>query len=286
MIYQYPFESHSFEIIHEAERLQLHYLDEGPKDAPVVVMLHGNPTWSYYYRHVIESLKGPFRCIVPDHMGMGLSSKPENYPYNLARRIEDVEALLKSLDVKSFSLIVHDWGGAIGSGVATNDPSRVNKIVYLNTGAFIDSHIPWQIALCRFPWWSDFCMRGLNLFAWPATFMASSKGLSKEIKEAYLAPYKSYVDRVAIARFVQDIPMEKNHPTYATLKGIEGKLPNLKCSKLLLWGAEDFCFSMHFHKRFQEIFPDAQSHVYTDAGHYVLEDAHGDIEKRIREFLQ
>ena len=128
---EYPFQSHYFNL---EDSQRLHYLDEGSGD--VILMLHGNPTWSYYYRHLIKTLSKNYRVIAPDHIGCGLSSKPQDYNYNLSNHIHNVEKLIEKLGIKKFSLVVHDWGGAIGLGLATKYPSRLQKLIILNTAAF------------------------------------------------------------------------------------------------------------------------------------------------------
>ena len=109
----YPFGNNYLEM----RGLRMHYLDEGPRDAPPVLMLHGNPTWSFYYRNLVRALYGEFRCIVPDHIGCGLSDKPgdDAYDYRLKSRIEDIDTLINHLDLQqALTLVVHDWGGMIG----------------------------------------------------------------------------------------------------------------------------------------------------------------------------
>jgi len=127
----YPFKSHFCDLSYgNGQSAKLHYLDEGT--GPVILMLHGNPTWSFYFRNCIHYFKARgFRCIVPDHMGCGLSDKPQDYSYTLERRIEDVQQLLKHTNVERYNLIVHDWGGAIGMGVAVQNPERVDKIALI-----------------------------------------------------------------------------------------------------------------------------------------------------------
>ena len=98
----------------------LHYLDEGA--GPPVLMLHGNPTWSFYYRDLVLGLRDHFRCIVPDHLGCGLSDKPQDFSYRLEDHIRHVEELVEHLQLERVHLVVHDWGGAIGMGFATRQP--------------------------------------------------------------------------------------------------------------------------------------------------------------------
>src|SRR5262245_5273337 len=117
----YPFQSHWLVL----DGLRYHYLDEGPKEAPPILMLHGNPTWSFYYRPLIPTLSQTHRVIVPDHMGCGLSDKPQNYPYNLEQHIQNVEKLIAHLGLRQITLVVHDWGGVIGMGYATRHPDNI-----------------------------------------------------------------------------------------------------------------------------------------------------------------
>ncbi|MEM7790831.1 MAG: alpha/beta fold hydrolase, partial [Verrucomicrobiota bacterium] len=168
----------------------MHYLDEGI--GPVVLMLHGNPTWSFYYRKVVDRLVAAgYRCIVPDHIGCGLSDKPQNYAYTLKRRIDDVERLIDSLGIDQFSLIVHDWGGAIGCGLAVRRPDALQKLVLLNTAAYLSKRIPWRIAFVKIPYLGEFIIRGLNGFAGPAVVMSVNAPLSRSARSGMLWPYRS-----------------------------------------------------------------------------------------------
>ena len=119
----YPFASH-YAVIAGGRQ---HYLDEGR--GPAVVMLHGNPTWSFYYRNLVLALRDEHRVIVPDHMGCGLSDKPQEYTYTLRQHIDNLEHLLdEELQVPEVDLVVHDWGGAIGMGYAVRHPERIRQI--------------------------------------------------------------------------------------------------------------------------------------------------------------
>ena len=133
--------------------LKLHYIDEGSGEP--VVMLHGNPTWSFYYRHLIDSLRGSYRVIVPDHIGCGLSDKPDDsrYTYTLASRVDDLERLLDHLGLdRDLTLIMHDWGGMIGMAYAARHPERIARLVVSNTAAFhkpASKPLPRALAICR-----------------------------------------------------------------------------------------------------------------------------------------
>ncbi len=266
---------------------RLSFIDANAKSDKVLVMLHGNPTWSFFYRNLIAAFRGEYRCIVPDHIGCGLSDKPQHYSYTLSQHIDNLEALLEHLEVERFTLIVHDWGGAIGSGFAVRHPERIERMVIMNTAAFHMNRIPFSISLCRVPVAGEWIVRKFNAFAKPATIMATAKGLSKEEKESYLEPYNSWNNRIAVARFVQDIPLETEHPTYPVIKGIEAQLPLLKdVPKLLCWGMKDFCFTPRFLHRWQEIFPDSRTCEFPEAGHYLPEDEPEALEQAITAFLK
>jgi haloalkane dehalogenase len=276
----YPFTSHFLQL----ESNNLHYVDEG--SGQPILMLHGNPTWSFYYRNLIQTFKPKFRVVVPDHIGCGFSDKPQDYEYTLENHIQNTYKLIRFLDLKKIILIVHDWGGAIGFGLVTRYPELFDKIVILNTAAFTSQHIPQRINLLRQGKFGEWLTRKLNLFAWPATFMTTTRPLSKSIKQGYLLPYNSWSNRVAVARFVQDIPLEKTHVSYKTLLDIEEKLTSLKHPKLILWGGKDFCFNHHFFEKWVRLFPDADAHWFANAGHYVLEDAQEETSLKIWDFIK
>ena len=141
----YPFESHWLDL----DGVRYHYLDEGPRDAPPVLMLHGNPTWSFYYRTLIPPISERYRVIVPDHVGCGLSDKPQDYTYTLAQHGQNVETLVAALGLKDLTLVVHDWGGFIGMYYATRDPGNVARLVILDTAAFYLDKLPWVLKLAR-----------------------------------------------------------------------------------------------------------------------------------------
>ena len=266
----YPFSPEDFAALSG----RMSYVDHGPRDGRPVLLLHGNPSWSFLWRDLILKLAAQGRRVIaPDHVGMGLSARPDRF-LRLADRIADVEALIAYLGIKEFDMGVHDWGGAIGFGVAGRNPERVGKILVTNTGAFLSERIPARIALCRVPILGRFIVQGLNGFAWPATWMSVEKPLSPSAKAGLLAPYASVAVRRAVADFVADIPMEIDHPTRAVLAGVEASLKGLKGNPMLLcWGMKDFCFDQSFLEGFRSRFPEAQRLLFAEAGHYVLEDA-------------
>ena len=282
----YPFDGKYLDL----DGIRMHYLDEG--DGAPIVMVHGNPTWSFYYRNLVLALRGAHRCIVPDHIGCGLSDMPDDsrYNYTLDRRIADLGELIDHLELAKVDLVVHDWGGMIGLAWATRHAEQVRRVVVLNTGAFhlpASKQVPWQLRLVRDSNLGVFLVRGFNAFARGATRLAVTRGrLPREVRDAYCAPYDSWAHRIATARFVQDIPLRPGDPGYQTVTDTEGRLEALCGHEILIcWGEQDFVFDRHFRANFERIWPHAEVHRFDDAGHYVLEDAAEEVIPLIQRFL-
>jgi len=265
---------------------RMHYIDEGRGD--VITMVHGNPTWSYYFRHLVAALSKNYRVIVPDHIGCGLSAKPQTFEYTLKNHIDNLAALLNTLGITSTSLIVHDWGGAIGLGAAALHRIEIEKLVVLNTAAFRSTRIPLRIRICRWPLVGAFLVRGLNGFARTASFMAVTNPMSRETAAAYVQPYSSWGNRVAVHEFVRDIPLKEGHRSYQTLVDLErfvDKLAENPPPMTIIWGGRDFCFNDHFYNEWRSRFPAAEHHYFENHGHYILEDGHGQVEPIIETFF-
>jgi haloalkane dehalogenase len=266
-----------------------HYLDEGQGREETLLMLHGNPTWSFYYRTLVQGLRDTYRCVVPDHIGCGLSDKPQDYTYTLAKHVENVDTLCSHLRLKNVTLVMHDWGGAIGMGYAVRRPENVKRLVIFNTAAFLSDRIPFSINLCRAPIFGDIAVRCFNAFAGLAVDWACKRRerMTAEVRAGYLAPYDSFANRIANLRFIQDIPLHPGVPSYPVVKHIESRLGEFRrLPKLIVWGMKDFCFDKSFLARWRKIFPEAEVHEVEDAGHYVVEDAYERIIPWMRDFLQ
>jgi pimeloyl-ACP methyl ester carboxylesterase len=271
--------------------LQQHYLDEG--SGKPVVMLHGNPTWSFYYRRLVQALSPRFRTIAPDHIGCGLSDKPgpSRYEYRLQRRITDLETLIDLLGLKQkITLVLHDWGGIIGIAYALRHLDKIDRIVLMNTAAFLppaNKKLPLRLRLIRnIKPLAKPAVLGLNLFAVAALYMASHKGLSAEVKAGLTAPYNCWGNRIATLKFVEDIPLSPDDPSYETVKNVDENLHKLSDIPLLiLWGEHDFVFDRSYLEEWQRRFPDAEVHSFSDAGHYVLEDEPEETIRLVDEFL-
>jgi haloalkane dehalogenase len=281
---EYPFTPHYVSV----NGHRLHVVDRGA--GPAVLMLHGNPTWSFMYRHLVRALSPSLRVIAPDHLGCGLSDKPQDWPYRLSDHIANLEALVdEHLRLDRFSLVVHDWGGPIGMGYAVLHPERIDRLVLLNTAAFLLHRCPWRIRICKLPVFGPLAVRGANAFARAAITMAVGKGhcLSPAARAGMLRPYDTWRNRIAILRFVQDIPLNSRHPTWDLVATIQKNLHLLADRPVLIcWGTQDFCFNEPFLEVWQRYFPRAQVHRFADAGHYLLEDAADRVVPLVQAFLE
>lgn len=267
----YPFDSKFFKL---QEGHMLHYIDEG--QGHPIIMVHGNPTWSFFYRNLVLRLKDRYRCIAVDHLGCGLSDKPQDYTYCLDSHIKNLKNLIDSLNLTTFSLVVHDWGGPIGLRVGQLLNEQLNKIVILNTSAFLSKHLPWRIRMCTWPVVGEWLVRGLNAFSIGATRMAVTQGIPFFIRKGYCLPYDSWKNRIAVARFIQDIPMKNNKQSYVCMQTIQENLTLLRNKQtVIVWGMQDFCFNHLFLNEFKLKWPEAKVFECQNAGHYILEDKEG-----------
>lgn len=269
------------------------YVDEG--DGPPVLLVHGNPTWSFYYRTLLTALPAAgLRGIAADHIGMGRSDKPSaaDYPHTLARRVSDLGEFVDTLALNGpLSIVAHDWGGAIALAWAVEHVDRVDKLVLLNTGAFPlppGRALPWTLRAARLPLVGGFAVRRLNAFSRGALVLGSAqRWLPAEARRGLLDPYDSPAHRVAVHGFVQDIPLTPADPAYGVLARTEQRLHLLGSTPAaIFWGMQDPVFDEVVLEHLAELLPHAQVHRYPDAGHYVLEDAADRIVPLVTDFLR
>ena len=283
----YPFTGQNLDL----DGLRYHYLDEGSGEP--VVMVHGNPSWSFYYRNLVMALRDRYRCIVPDHIGCGFSDKPgdDRYDYTLSRRVDDLERLLDSLGIsKNITLVLHDWGGMIGMAYAVRHPKRIKRLVILNTAAFhLPKEKPFPLALkiCRDTMLGTLLVRGFNAFSLAASFVGCKKNpMSAELRQAYRLPYNTWQNRIATLRFVQDIPLSPGDRNYDLVSAVAAGIDQFRDLPMaIFWGELDFVFDCSFLAEWQRRFPEAEVHRYSDAGHYILEDMKETVTPLIVDFL-
>ncbi|MBB4656597.1 haloalkane dehalogenase [Xanthomonas sp. F14] len=291
----YPFTPQRLEV---RPGIAMSYLDEGPRDGEVVVMLHGNPSWSYLWRHLVSGLSDRYRCIVPDHIGMGLSDKPDDapdaqprYDYTLQSRVDDLDTLLRHLGITGpVTLAVHDWGGMIGFGWALSHHAQVKRLVITNTAAFPlppEKPMPWQIAMGRHWGPGEWFIRTFNAFSSGASWFGVSRRMPAEARRAYVAPYNNWRNRISTIRFMQDIPLSPADQAWSLLERSAQALPSFADRPAFIaWGLRDICFDKHFLAGFRKALPNAEVTAFDDANHYVLEDKHEVLVPVIRAFLE
>ncbi len=283
----YPFVGSRLDL----DGLSLHYLDEGRGEP--VLMLHGNPTWSFFYRNLVLGLREQCRTIVPDHMGCGLSDKPgdDRYDFTLARRVQDLDSLMAHLHIEDrVTLVLHDWGGMIGMAWAVRHPERIARLVVLNTAAFHlppTRTLPPSLWVCRKTKLNDFLIRRSGLFCRMVTRWGCCRRMPERVRDGYLSPHDSGERRLAHLRFVQDIPLQPGDRSYALVSEVQERLPSFRGTPTLIcWGDKDFVFDQHFLAVWQQTLPEAEVHRFPNAGHLVLEDAGEEILLLIRQFLR
>ena len=264
----------------------MHYVDEGR--GSTLLLVHGNPTWSFHWRNLIVGLRNSHRLVAPDHVGCGLSDKPQSYNYRLGQHIANLVEFIDRLDLREITIVAQDWGGAIGLGAALRCQDRFVRFVLLNTAAFPASRMPLRIRICRTPLLGTLAIRGMNAFVRAALRMAVERPdrLTPSVRMGISAPYDTWANRIAIDRFVKDIPMSPGHPSYQTLADIEHGLPQLAYKPFqFIWGMRDWCFTPAFLERFLEFFPHAEVHRLSDAGHWVMEDAPERVVRLVERFI-
>ncbi|MGA9234773.1 MAG: alpha/beta fold hydrolase [Desulfobacterales bacterium] len=284
----YPFTSRFI----ERGGLKYHYLDEGCGEP--VLMIHGNPTWSFYFRTLIKALANTYRVIAPDHIGCGLSDKPglDRYDYRLKSRIDDLADLITRLDLKEkMTLVLHDWGGAIGLATALRRLEQIGRLVLFNTAAFPPpkgKKLPWRLRVIRNTRnLAQPAVLGANLFVRAALLMASRRRLPHEVRAGLAAPYNCWHNRLATLMFVRDIPIDRVDPSYELIHNLDENLHRLSGLPMLIcWGEHDFVFDTDYLDEWRRRFPEAEVHLLPEAGHYLLEDAPDQILTLVNRFLQ
>lgn len=275
----------------------LHYIDEGT--GPTLLMVHGNPTWSFLYRHLINSLKGNYRCIAIDHLGMGLSDKPSTGDYSVAAHTRRLGEAIEALSLGQLTLIVQDWGGPTGLGWAAENKHLVKRLVLLNTFAFPPTakELPLLskqsialgvLASLRMPIIGEFLIQGLNGFVKTAMplGMYKSKSRSASTLNGYAHPYQTYRSRKAILKFPREIPLTPQHSNWQLLSELENNLKNWQVPVLIVWGMKDIALGFSFAERFAQMFPNTKKIAkLEDAGHFLQEDCPEEITEEIEMFI-
>lgn len=248
----------------------LHYLDEG--EGPALLLLHGNPTWSFLYRDVIRGLAGRFRCVALDYPGFGLSHAAAGYDFRPASHARVVERFVEALGLRDLTLVGQDWGGPIGLAVAARHAERMRALVLGNTWAWPvngDPHFE------RFSWLMGgpvgrLAIRHFNAFVnllVPAG--VKRRRLAPDVMAAYRAPTALAPRRMATAVFPREIIRSRDF-----LAEVEAGLPRLAhLPVLLLWGDRDIAFRESERQRLEAALPRHRTVLLHGAGHFIQEDA-------------
>jgi olefin beta-lactone synthetase len=246
-----------------------------------IICVHGNPTWSYLWRHIVQEMGHEYRVIAIDQIGMGFSSRPSG-ARTLKQRIADLDALIQAADVSGpVTLIAHDWGGPVALGWATQHKERVEKLVLFNTGTQIPTTgVPGLIRVANTAFLRNAICSSSKAFLVGAVMPTG--GISRAIRSAYYAPYASAVRRRAIADFVADIPTTDDHVTARELQRVAEQAHEINVPTLLVWGTRDFVFHTGVLADMQKTFPHAET-ITLDTGH--LSPEHPDAARLVHEWL-
>lgn len=259
----------------QAGDVRLHYVDEGPRDAPPLLMLHGNPTWSYMYRRPIAELAAAgHRCVAFDHMGFGRSDKPPYLTgYSLEAHVQNTLALIDDLDLRDVLLVGHDWGGPIGLGAALERRDRLRGLALMNTWAWeLPSFLPPFLREFRTDGLGEILALGGNLFVESIPGGMHRRDTDPLMMEAYRAPFPNYWSRVAPLAFQREIPLTERDRSSGLMGAIHEGLPQLDQPLLLVWGMRDPVFQPVFLDQWRELFPAARVVELDAAAHYLVED--------------
>jgi cis-3-alkyl-4-acyloxetan-2-one decarboxylase len=268
---------------------RLHFVDEGPADGPVLLFAHGNPTWSYLWRHAIAELSSQGqRCVAFDHMGFGRSDKPPTLSaYSLQRHVDNAIALIEELDLRDVTLIAHDWGGPIGLGALLARPDRLKALVLMNTWAWeLPSFLPPFLREFRTEGLGEILALGGNLFVESIPGGMAKREVDPVMMEAYRAPFPDYWSRAGTLAFQREIPLTERDRSAPVMASIQERLPSLDVPVLLVWGMRDPVFQPVFLDQWRELFPKARIVELERASHFLVEDDPEGVTSAIAGFLR
>jgi cis-3-alkyl-4-acyloxetan-2-one decarboxylase len=285
----------------DAPGFRMHYIDEGPHDGQLVLCLHGEPTWGYLFRHLVEALKGTHRIVVPDHMGFGKSATPQDRTYWLQDHVDNLERFVLGLDLRGITLVMHDFGGPVGMGLAARHPDRIRRIISTNGPVSFGqaSAIERLTANAQVSPWFQWIMKaesegrlenvlgelGFNILS---TLKLNGFENHALISDTWLRAYASHFVNPA------DAAGAIGWARGGAIKAHSFEIPDAMAKReiqsrpaLAIWGMADRTLhAEHFLPLFSELFPQAPIHKLTGVGHYCLEDAPEEIAAHITAFLR
>jgi haloalkane dehalogenase len=277
---EYPFKPHYF----KCSAGTMHYIDEG--QGKPIIMVHGNPDWSFFYRNLVKTLSKHYRCIAIDHIGFGLSDKPLDWTYLPEEHAKNFSDFITYLDLKDMTLVVNDWGGPIALCYAVDHAERVDSIVILNTWAWPVNDDWYYQGFSKFMGGpiGRFLVLRFNFFAKVVlkAGYADKTRLTKEIHEHYLKPLEQPKERKGNWIFPKRIidSGEWLRILWSKIDKISNK------PTLILWGLKDIAFREKELKRWVATMSRNEVHTFSDAGHYPQEEKSLEVAKLIEEFLK
>ncbi len=277
---EYPFQPHYLQL----EAGHMHYVDEG--QGQPVLMVHGTPTWSFLYRHLVKGLSPDFRVVAPDNIGFGLSDKPEGWSYRPQDHAKNLSNLIERLELKDINLVVHDFGGPIGLSYAIEHPENVKRLVILNTflwslkgdPAFERPSRLFNNAIGRFAYKQlNFSAVVMVRAAW-----GDKKKLTREIHRHYTQALATPAERQGTWVFVQEVLGSSDwyQSLWLRRQNIQDK------PALIFWGMKDIAFKEKELRRWEELFPHAQVIRFPEAGHFLQEEKWPEMVPIMKDFLK
>ncbi|GAB6179807.1 alpha/beta fold hydrolase [Desulfotomaculum defluvii] len=280
----------------EIEGYNMHYLDEG--DGEVLLMLHGNPTWCYLYRHFIPDLSLAYRCIAPDFLGFGWSDKPAGEDYSLQAQVQRLALFVEKIGLTEITLVLHDIGGIIGLAWAAEHKQLVKRLIILNTSGSVpavwgDQRYlpPWSYLVLwplRIPGLGELLVQGFNFLqrvVMPLAF-SNRRLFTKEARRGFRAPYQRKAERGAQLSTVRQIPILKSDPVYHMLFKTGHSLHGWRVPTQIIWGMKDPSFSPKLIKDLERLLPNHQPSLrLPGAGHFLTEEQPTAVLEKIKEFL-
>ena len=270
---------------------RMHYIQQGPREGPPVVMLHGNCTWGYAYRNFIPHLAGAgYNVIVPDHIGFGHSDKPaEVETYTFAFHTSNLEGFINGLELKNIVLVGQDWGGLMALDYVIRHRDNLWALVLMNSGPFLTTRVPLWSRLVRRSALGDLLIRRMNLYlrgGSPEKRVYYKENLDKAVMTRYRAPFPNYASRSGILAFYRMVPTDRGHPSWGTIKAIQDKLYEITAPVLLIGAKGDPTFGIPEAKALQARLPHTELRILDDGGHLLQEDRPDLLSRWIIDFLQ
>jgi len=270
---------------------RMHYVDEGEGDP--VLLLHGNPTWSFLYRKFIPLLKAAgYRVIAPDHIGFGLSDKPaREHDYSLENHIANLAGFIRRLGLKRLTVVCQDWGGPTGLACALLDPAAIKAVVVMNTWAwpeptvFHSSVFPWR--MMHAPVVAPYLFQRRNILVERGLYLSvvHRERFLAEALPAYRFVMPDYDSRLLTRVFPRLIPLQSDDRSAATMRWLEQSLRSSTIPALIVWGKEEIVFPAECAQRFKALLPHAKGPLWVTGSHFLQEDSPEEICWHILAFL-